>query len=103
MKHSSRLFSCSFCLQQVVICSHCDRGNIYCSPKCAINARKQYCKESNKRYQQTTKGKFNNALRQKRFRARQKNCQSAPQWDLFNRTLMGPLKQHINGTTRFAP
>lgn len=73
MKHSSRLFYCSFCLQQVVICSYCDRGNIYCGPKCALTARKQYCKASNKRYQKTTKGRFNNALRQKRFRAHQKN------------------------------
>lgn len=73
MKHSSRLFYCSSCLQQVVICSHCDRGNIYCSPKCALITRQKYCKASNKRYQQTQKGRLNNALRQKRFRARLKN------------------------------
>lgn len=73
MKHAPRLYSCSFCLQQVVICSHCDRGNIYCSPICALTARQKYCKASNKRYQQTLNGRFNNALRQKRFRARQTN------------------------------
>ena len=46
---------------------------MYCGDKCALTARKQYCKASNKRYQKTAKGRFNNALRQKRFRARQIN------------------------------
>jgi hypothetical protein len=73
MKRSSRLFYCASCSQQVVICSHCDRGNIYCGLKCTTAARQKYCKASNKRYQQTKQGRFNNALRQSRFRIRQAN------------------------------
>jgi len=29
MQSSARLFNCARCRRQVVICSHCDRGNIY--------------------------------------------------------------------------
>ena len=73
MEHISRLFNCALCLTQCVICSSCDHGNIYCSSNCARSARQKSCKESNKRYQQSKKGRMNNALRQQRFRERVKN------------------------------
>lgn len=73
MKHATRLFNCTLCLSQCVICSSCDHGNIYCSPDCARSARQKSCKESNKRYQKSKKGRINNALRQQRFRERLRN------------------------------
>lgn len=72
MKHSLRLYSCTFCHTQVLICSNCDRGQIYCASTCALTARKKSCKQANRRYQKTFKGKMNNALRQRRFRQRSK-------------------------------
>ena len=35
MQSSARLFNCARCRRQVVICSHCDRGNRYCGKRCA--------------------------------------------------------------------
>lgn len=70
MEHASRLFSCLRCHAQVVICTHCDRGQIYCGPECSITARVKSCRAAEKRYQLTLKGKTKHALRQKRYRAR---------------------------------
>jgi hypothetical protein len=72
MKHTPRLFSCVYCHTQTIICSHCDRGQIYCSPTCSHSARKKSCNEAKKRYQNTFKGKMKHALRQKSYRARLK-------------------------------
>lgn len=72
MKHSPRLFHCLKCSTQVLICSHCDRGQIYCSKKCSSDARRTSCREAEKRYQLTLCGKIKHALRQKRYRMRQK-------------------------------
>ena len=105
MKQSSRIYSCTFCLKQVVICSHCDRGNIYCGPICAGTARQKYCKTSNKRYQQTQQGKFNNALRQKRFRERKNKkvtdhgSQNTPQHVLLSKVKNNAIKNVIKQNT----
>lgn len=37
---SARLFQCARCHALTKICSHCDRGNVYCGD-CAIPARKK--------------------------------------------------------------
>lgn len=70
MKHTSRLFSCIRCHAQTLICSYCDRGQIYCGPVCARAARVQSCRSAEKRYQLTPGGKMKHALRQRRYRAR---------------------------------
>lgn len=70
MKHTSRLFSCMRCHTQMVICSHCDRGQIYCGSACSQAARIESCRKAEKRYQHTPGGKMNHALRQRRYRAR---------------------------------
>lgn len=72
MEHTPRLFSCIRCHSQVVICSHCDRGQIYCGPQCSASARAQSCRAAEKRYQLTPGGKMKHALRQRRYRARLK-------------------------------
>lgn len=69
MKQSSRLFYCLRCTVQVVICSHCDRGQIYCGSDCSKAARLQSVHAAEKRYQNTSRGKMNHALRQRRYRA----------------------------------
>jgi len=72
MKPSARLYSCQRCRIQVLICSYCDRGQIYCSDVCSQVARIDSCRQADKRYQRSFKGKLNHALRQSRYRARKR-------------------------------
>lgn len=72
MKHSSRLFTCKKCHAQVLVCSCCDRGQIYCGTTCSAKARRQSCQNAEKRYQLTTRGRLKHALRQKHYRMRKK-------------------------------
>ncbi len=51
MCSSARVFTCARCRRQVVICSHCDRGNRYCGPSCAHSARRHAQREAAQRYQ----------------------------------------------------
>jgi hypothetical protein len=71
MKHSARIFNCARCHCQVIICSCCDRGNIYCGPTCASASRKESLQAAGERYQQTYRGRMNHAKRQKQYRERQ--------------------------------
>jgi len=86
---SSRLFYCTYCHTQCVICSPCDYGQMYCSTDCSQSARKKSCNEAEKRYQQTQKGKLKHALRQQRYRERQSKivtdhtCQPPPECDSY--------------------
>ena len=73
MENIARLFNCAQCQQQVLICTDCDRGNIYCGPICSEISRHCSLQESNKRYQNSRKGKLKHAARQKRYREHQKS------------------------------
>ena len=68
MRPDSRLYQCANCNKQCVICSDCDRGNIYCSNNCASIARRKSCIAANQRYQKTFQGKRLHAARQRRYR-----------------------------------
>lgn len=70
MEHTPRLFSCARCHTQTVICSYCDRGQIYCGSGCSKAARLLSCRSAERRYQRTPGGKMKHALRQRRYRAR---------------------------------
>lgn len=70
MQSSARLFNCARCRCQVVICSHCDRGNIYCGKRCSKTARHQSRRKASGRYQRTRRGRFAHAARQRRYRQR---------------------------------
>lgn len=72
MNGSFRFFYCSRCHSKTVICSNCDRGNIYCRRACGYFARKITLQRAAKKYQATRIGRLNNAARQQRFRTRQK-------------------------------
>ena len=72
MQSSARLFSCARCRCQVVICSHCDRGNLYCGKRCSETARSQSRREASKRYQRTRRGRLAHADRQRRYRQRRR-------------------------------
>ena len=68
---TARLFYCALCDTQVIICSKCDRGNIYCGDECARLARLESSRAAGKRYQESYKGRLNHAARQQQYRQRQ--------------------------------
>jgi len=68
-----RLFLCVRCRAQVLICSCCDRGQIYCAGGCAQQARQHAQRSAGRRYQASRRGRVNHAARMSRWRARQKN------------------------------
>ncbi|MCK5869906.1 MAG: hypothetical protein KAG45_04570 [Methyloprofundus sp.] len=72
MCRSARLYNCVRCHCQVIICSHCDYGNCYCSGKCSAQSRLEKQREANDRYQSSSKGRHLHAARQQRYRQRQK-------------------------------
>lgn len=69
---SARFFLCAACRDQVLICSDCDRGNIYCAV-CAPQARQRSMRMAGRRYQATRRGRMMHADRERRYRARKNN------------------------------
>jgi hypothetical protein len=69
---TARFFLCAGCRDQVFVCSHCDRGQIYCAGTCAEEARRQAQRMAGQRYQRTYRGRLSHAGRARRHRARQK-------------------------------
>ena len=67
---SCRLFLCACCDSQVLVCSHCDRGQHYCAGECSIKTRQARQREAGRRYQQGHAGRIKHALRTCRWRAR---------------------------------
>ena len=83
MNPSARMFHCARCHCQVIICRHCDRGNVYCANGCADLARAASLRRAAIRYGATRRGRHSNADRQRRFRARQREKvthQGSPPW-----------------------
>jgi hypothetical protein len=72
MAASARLFHCARCHARVILCRRCDRGHVYCTRGCARQARREALRRAGARYRATRHGRLNNALRQRRFRARQR-------------------------------
>ncbi len=71
MAFPPRLFNCVRCACQVLICSHCDHGQIYCAGDCTHIARKESLHQSGQRYQASRRGQLKHAARQARYRQRQ--------------------------------
>lgn len=67
----ARLFLCARCRVQVLVCSHCDRGQRYCAGGCAGTTRQALQREAGRRYQQGRAGRFKHALRTRFWRERQ--------------------------------
>ena len=68
MQNTARLFHCARCRVQVLICSRCDRGNIYCGSRCSQLSRRDSLREAARRYQRTRRGRLCHAERQRRYR-----------------------------------
>jgi hypothetical protein len=69
---TARFYFCAGCRAQVLICSCCDRGNIYCGDGCASAARRSAQQAAGRRYQSSRRGRRNHAERARRYRERQK-------------------------------
>jgi len=69
----ARLFWCQRCRAQVLICSRCDRGQMYCIGSCARQARRRSQREAGRRYQTSERGRANHAERSRRYRMRKNN------------------------------
>ena len=67
---SGRLFLCAVCRHQVIVCSCCDRGQIYCAGACARQARRRTIQQAGRRYQASRRGRRLHAARMGRWRAR---------------------------------
>ena len=73
MNNTARLYNCARCHCQVIVCTHCDRGNIYCGSICAKKSRTLHHRLANHIYQNTFSGRQKHALRQSHYRLHQKN------------------------------
>ena len=70
MTRSARLFLCARCRNQVLLCSHCDRGQRYCSSACSRQARAAAQRAAARRYQRSRGGRMAHAARTRRWRSR---------------------------------
>ena len=52
------------------ICTHCDRGQRYCSLACRTEARRRQHRAANRRYQQSPEGRLDHRDRQQQYRER---------------------------------
>lgn len=64
----ARMFLCAGCRAQVVVCSHCDRGQRYCAGGCAGRTRQRLQREAGRRYQRSRMGRHKHAQRMRRWR-----------------------------------
>ena len=67
----ARRFLCARCRAPALVCSRCDRGQIYCATGCAAVARLQSQRDAGRRYQCSRAGRFMHAARTQRWRERQ--------------------------------
>lgn len=71
LEPAARRFLCARCRAPVLVCSSCDRGQIYCASGCSALARRQSQRAAAQRYQRTRCGRFMHAARTRRWRERQ--------------------------------
>ena len=90
MEPTPRLFLCIRCHEQVILCSWCDHGQIYCGISCAQFARQKSLRLARLRYQKTFNGRRHHAACQARYRKSMKNkvmdhsSPQTPQRDVIN-------------------
>jgi hypothetical protein len=94
----ARLYHCSRCHAQVIICQNCDHGNRYCFGGCAELARQVSLKRASKKYFATRQGRIKNAARQQACRDRKKQIvthqgsQQTPSHDVLENIPQPPEK-----------
>lgn len=92
MDRSARLFLCARCRDQVLLCSHCDHGQQYCSRACSSDSRRERRRETAERYQSSHGGQLKHAARSARWRQRRRSlCQVNAGMDIDKVTHQGCL------------
>ena len=96
----ARMFLCACCRVQVIVCSHCDRGQRYCAAGCSERTRQHLQGQAAKRYQNSLKGRHRHAGRMRRWRARRRvkankvthqGCMDTPANDVLGASPSLPL------------
>ena len=65
------------CGELFFICSHCDRGQRYCSEKCRQASRHRQLRLANQRYQQSPEARLDHRDHQRAYRLRKARSESA--------------------------
>lgn len=89
MDRVARLFLCARCRDQVLLCSHCDRGQRYCSRSCSSVSRRERRRETAQRYQSSRSGQLKHAARMGRWRQRRRSLRQASAGDINKVTHQG--------------
>ena len=87
---------CNACESIFCVCSHCERGQRYCSDLCRKQARQEQRRAANRRYQQTAVGREAHKLRQSAYRRRQCGPRVTDQG--YRLVILGGSKRHSNFT-----
>lgn len=97
LKNTARLYNCIRCHAQVMICSHCDRGNRYCTA-CAPIASLEAKRRAGERYQNSPKGRRSHAERQKRYLAKRNKVTHRGSSVISLHDLIRPLEKNTAKT-----
>lgn len=73
MDRAARLFLCARCRDQVLLCSHCDRGQQYCGRACSSMSRRERRRQTAQRYQSSRGGQLKHAARSASWRRRRRS------------------------------
>lgn len=91
MEVSARQTVCARCRAAFLICRRCDRGQRYCSSPCATVARRDARRRSNRRYQNTRRGRLLHARRQHHFRLRRQKVTDQGSRSILRRAVLAPV------------
>jgi hypothetical protein len=69
---SLRLARCPRCQRLFAICSHCDRGHVYCGPPCSLGARRDSLRRARRRHRCSPEGRLDHRDRERGRRRRKR-------------------------------
>ena len=67
-----RLAGCPRCLGVFAICSHCDRGHVYCGRRCSEGARRDSRRRARRRHRRSPEGRLDHRDRERERRQRRR-------------------------------
>jgi len=71
-KATLRLARCPRCQTLFAICRRCDRGHVYCSPRCSAEARSESLRRARRRHRQSPEGRLDHRDRERERRRRRR-------------------------------
>jgi hypothetical protein len=67
-----RLARCPRCQTLFAICRRCDRGHVYCSPRCSVEARSESRRRAHRRHRLSPEGRLDHRDRERARRRRRR-------------------------------